>query len=535
MRAVMMGWGPGDAAGRIARAEAVLAGRFTFLAHEEHLEVPDWNARPASPLWTYNLHYFEYARDLAWARLLTGEQRFADRFAELAESWIADTSGGRGPGWEPYPMSVRLSFWLEALLLLGDALEAGVAERIRTSAYVQLCALEQRIEWHLLANHVQKNLHAILLGGLAFEDERAGRWRRDYGALLWRELFEQVLPDGAHFERSPSYHALALVDFLEALQLVEATGGRAPENVRPMLERMVAAYGCLSRDDGTPLLLNDSAIDAAPAPEAIRVRAQQTLGTQPSAPEGVWALRDAGYFGVRDAGAPSTLNARASSLVVDCGPIGPDYQPAHGHCDALSFLLDIGDIPIVVDSGLSGYDGNGLRAYERSTRAHNTVSVDGLDQSELWGTFRVARRVRAHGASIAREGDRTVFRGSATPFHDARRTHHRVISLGADSLEVTDTVDGNEVRAQSFLHLHPSVLVTLIDGVARARVGALEMDIEPLNCEGMTCESGVLDPAQGWYAERFGQAVPAPVLTMQARGGGGRSFGYILRWRSLPV
>src|SRR5262249_26234360 len=81
-------------------------------------------------------------------------------------------------------------------------------------------------------------------------------------------------------------------------------------------------------------------------------------------------------------------------MILDCGSIGPDYQPGHAHCDTLSYELAINGRRVIVDSGVFDYEPSSERAYARSTRAHNTVVVDGEDQSEIWGVFRVARRAK---------------------------------------------------------------------------------------------------------------------------------------------
>ena len=99
----------------------------------------------------------------------------------------------------------------------------------------------------------------------------------------------------------------------------------------------------------------------------------------------MFALRDAGYYGARGSG---------HYVVCDAAPIGPDYQPGHAHGDLLSFELSLAGRRVIVDAGVHGYDGDPLRAWCRSTRAHNTVEIDGEDQCEFWGTFRVARRAR---------------------------------------------------------------------------------------------------------------------------------------------
>ena len=116
-----------------------------------------------------------------------------------------------------------------------------------------------------------------------------------------------------------------------------------------------------------------------------------------------------GYFGYRHGG---------DSLIVDCGPVGPDYQPGHAHCDTLSYELHVGGVPIVVDSGTFDYEPGQFRHYLRSTAAHNTVRIDGQEQSEIWGQFRVARRARPVEAHLSDwAGGRLVFSGE----HDGYR------------------------------------------------------------------------------------------------------------------
>ena len=81
-----------------------------------------------------------------------------------------------------------------------------------------------------------------------------------------------------------------------------------------------------------------------------------------------------------------------SCLIFDCGPLGPDYQPGHGHCDVLSYELSLHGQRVVVDTGVSTYEPCAERLYERSTAAHNTLRVDGEEQAEVWASFRVGRR-----------------------------------------------------------------------------------------------------------------------------------------------
>jgi hypothetical protein len=91
----------------------------------------------------------------------------------------------------------------------------------------------------------------------------------------------------------------------------------------------------------------------------------------------------AGYWTQRSGWEPND-----SHLVFDCGGLGI-LAGGHAHADALSFTLFSHGRELLVDPGTFVYNGSPeWRGYFRSTRAHNTVVVDGLDQSEQAGTFR---------------------------------------------------------------------------------------------------------------------------------------------------
>jgi len=525
MAAALAAWGPGDAAARLARAEAVAEGRFTFVGHTETLAEPEWTRRRVSHLWSYHLHYFAYGVDLAWAWRLTGDARYPRRFRELAGGWMAACPAGKGDGWEPYPVSVRVVAWAQALLLFGDALDAPFRAAVLESLHAQAALLERRLELHVLANHLQKNLAALVTAGLLFRGRAAERWRTRGAARLWRELGEQVLGDGGHYERSPMYHLVAAGDFLETLGVLEAAGERVPEAARARVARMVEAMGALCRPDGSLHLFNDAANGEAPPLAHLAALGERLLGVRPLEARGAFALPETGYFGWADADA-------GERILIDCGPPGPEYQPGHAHCDMLSFELDLAGAPLVVDAGVSGYEGDPLREYARSTRAHNTVAIGGREQSEVWGTFRVARRAEVAGTPGHAETVPGTYRfeGGSRPYHDRHALHRRTVERSDEGWRVTDRVEGARgERLASWLHLHPDwAVVADAEGVT-ARRGELVVRIEPFGADAVRVASGEREPAQGWHSPRFGAALPAPAVEMRVNANDGRAFGYAVR------
>lgn len=526
LAAEVAAWGPGDAAERLTSARAVLAGEFTFLNHTERLDPPDWRRTYASELWTMNLHYFDYAADLAWAWRLTGDAGHLRRLEALVEGWMAGAlpaPGERGrEAWEAYSISKRVVNWTVALLLAGDALQAGTRGRMLSSLHAQADLLSRRVEHHIQANHLQANYKALLFAGLLLDGPAAERWlgMGERGSFL--ELRAQVLPDGTHFERSPHYHLLSLSDFLECAALLRATVRPLPQAAVDPLRRMARAAGVLCRPDGTVHLFNDSANGVAPPLEYVSARARAVVGEGITQPVGSVALPDAGYYAFVDA-------ARGERMVVDCGEPGPLHQPGHAHCDLLSYELDLAGRPVVVDSGVHGYLRDPLRAYVRSTRAHNTVAIDGREQSEVWSTYRMARRARLREARFDAS---PAFRlaGAYSPYHDPRAVHRRVVERQPDRWRIEDRVEGAAgKRLQGFIHLHPDFEARIDGDQVLATAGTVEVVVETFGADAVVIHRGATEPAQGWYSPEFGMALAAPVIELRVERNDGRAFGYTVR------
>jgi len=279
-------------------------------------------------------------------------------------------------------------------------------------------------------------------------------------------------------------------------------------------------------DGGIPLF-NDSALGVAPTLEALTQYAGRVTRYQPpTQAQGLHASsHDAsGYFVMRNGG---------DMLVVDCGELGPSYQPGHAHCDTLSFELTSDGRPLIVDSGVYDYEDSEMRRYVRSTRAHNTAMIDGCEQSELWGTFRVARRARPIHAKIERIGEsRARFSGSHDGFVrlPGRPVHARDIEYEAEgSWTVVDRFTGkDEHRVDTFVHLYPGLKARLVGRailVADAK-GEAVAEIEVLAAEEIVLE-------KGWYCPEFGKRLENVVIRLSSSGPLPQSLGYRIAKRSV--
>jgi uncharacterized heparinase superfamily protein len=201
-------------------------------------------------------------------------------------------------------------------------------------------------------------------------------------------------------------------------------------------------------------------------------------------------------------------------IMIDCGSIGPDYQPGHAHCDTLSYELAIDGRRVIVDSGVFDYEPSSERGYARSTRAHNTVVVDGEEQSEIWGVFRVARRAKPLRALFEKRADGSViFEGA----HDGyarlagKPIHKRHMSYdGQGSWVIKDMLEGRgSHRMESYIHIHPDFQA--VQSGASIRViepsGSTIAIIEALGPSDMRVE-------QGWYFPEFGLKLENHVIVI---------------------
>lgn len=416
--------------------------RFRFLNVEHDLAVIGWDDPKIAKLWRYNQHYFT---DLS----AVGAAARSDWHRALLDDWRANNSPGRGSGWEPYPLSLRIVNLIK-WALSGHVLSSELIE----SLAIQTRWLEKRIEWHLLANHLFVNGKALLFAGLFFAGPEADRWRRKGAAILSRELDEQILDDGGQFELSPMYHLLALDDVLDVINLIRwskthehvsllaAFEGKA----RPMQHWLRA----MCHPDGEIALFNDAAFAIAPPPAAMLAYADR-LGLGDSTPlQPVEWLRASGYI---------RLNSGDAVLIADAAEVGPTYQAGHAHADTLSFELSIGEQRVIVNGGTSVYGTDDERSRQRGTLAHSTVTVGGINSSDVWGGFRVGRRARPCDVRAGVDGG-SLYMAAA---HDGYRhlpdrpIHHRDWLLTHDSLRIEDRLSNKGQSAEARFHLHPGV------------------------------------------------------------------------------
>ena len=409
-------------------AEELMLNRVSLLHESEDFDWSSpWKFDNRTPLWNYNLHYFEYLFPLIHAWQKTKEPCYLDKIREMIGSWISANPRGVSPGWDAYPTSLRLVCWLSCYGYLEADLDDAFKQRMIASMAEQYDHLAVHLEKHLLGNHYFENLKTLVICAIFFRDER----------MLWaalkelkKQCAEQILPDGMHFELSPMYHKIILEDLLRtaaALRLADRQDKELEQYLQPMAD---VAYSLEEGLERIPLF-NDCGNNITKALDALLVTAGEKFGIKPQYKS---QLPDSGYY---------IFKAGHLKLIVDAGQPGPDYLPGHAHCDAMSFELFHKGQPILVNCGTYAYQCQ-ERNFFRSTGAHNTVSCNGTEQSQCWGNFRMAKRASVKVLSA----DPNEIRMELVDY--SKNTVRRTLRLDADGLTVIDMADGKKLT--SWLH-----------------------------------------------------------------------------------
>jgi uncharacterized heparinase superfamily protein len=449
-------------------------------------EHADWKQTAAPALWRFHLHYWD------WAWRLASEPDRADArawFAAMWRSWQGQIRAGRGDAWLPYPAALRAWSYcgLHRDLVAGGPIEDAFVASLSAHAGF----LRRHLETDVGGNHLIKNLKALAGLAVFFGDSLQLSHALD---RLTSQLAVQILPDGGHYERAPAYHCQVLADLIDVAELLRSAGQAPGPELEDAIGRMRQWLSWVLAADGRVPLLNDG------YPVGVELIAALRPPLPP--PDPLVVLPDTGL-----------VRAAAGNwrLLADVGAPCPEELPAHAHADTLSCLVQVGGVPLMVDTGTSTYAPGPVRSYERSTAAHNTLQVDGADSTEVWGAFRAARRARitdlatctAHGGMLTVEAAHDGYRQLR-----GQPIHRRRWLLTEAGLRVEDYVSGRGRHAiVARWHLAPGAGLRLAGAGAVVTTPAGEFRV-------IVSATGPITLAAetGQVAVGFARTVQAPML-----------------------
>jgi hypothetical protein len=500
----------------VARAEQACCGIYTSAGETLHVgEVPDWRSVDVhhDVEWWIEWSKFYIGLDLAHAYGELCAPRFLDTWIRLVSSWIEQMPPGSGP---TDAIGRRLQNWVYSWGAFArcDAFP-GLAAGFENALVESLQAQAIHLEGHLTAerNHRTLELYGLLVVGVALPELDEGRAERAWLALQ-DNLQQDVRADGVQREHSTHYHLVALRSFLAARENARRFGLSIP----PAYDERLAlacefAMHCIRPDGSIPALSDGDVADHSDTlalagrlldrNDFLFAGTRGHRGSPPAHAHGDFP--QGGYFVQRspwDAAAPHT----SRHLIFDCGAPG---DGGHGHYDLLGIDVWAGR-PLLVDPGRYTYaegDPN-WRRWFKSTAAHNTVTVDGLDQmpyrcGKPRGPLAVARLLRLAHAPLF-----DVVGGEAqSPCYDAIHRRH-VCFVAHDYWIVVDELRSETTHTYELrYHLSPEA-----DGSTR-------ISGDTVAAPGLTLlvHGGAIGIEPGWVSPSYGIKHAAPIVVCSVR------------------
>lgn len=516
----------------------------------------------AKHLWELNRHLETVT--LAQAYRLTGNPRYLDGLRVLITSWIEQCPPMKGANWcSSLELGIRLMNWHLAYLIIGgrDALTASPEGREFETRWLASIYRHMHFVMHHRSTHASSaNNH--LIGELVGVHVACCTWPRWPVAHRWleqtergleQEIRRQVHPDGVDREQTTWYQQfVASMLMLSALAAARAGRPMSTEYHR-RLRRMLAFLAALTDAGGRIPMIGDAddgiafMLEPRPGLEPFKallglgatvfgVSAWRELATgaedtakwlgeavrlpapdEPPMRRGASAVRfgDGGYtlFG-------RALGGRGEiRILFDSGPLGFPSIAGHGHADALSLLLTVHGREQLIDPGTYAYHSERRwRDYFRGTAAHNTVRVDGEDQSRIGGPFLWLRHAQTTLDTFERVpggmrvvGSHDGYMRLPDPVKHVREVRYLD---NETTLEITDRlICRGEHRIERFWHFGEQCAVRLTGRAAESADGDIRVRVEVEEEDSkLYLLVGSSEPIGGWVSRGFGVKTPAPTL-----------------------
>jgi hypothetical protein len=419
--------------------------------------------------------------------------------------WLAANRFPLGPHYlSAMECGLRLPVFFYALKVL-DNLSDSDLETILKGIYHHAWWIERNLSlFSSLGNHtVCEAMGLVFAGSVCREMEDGRRWLNTGIGLLAQELPHQVLDDGGPAEQAFGYHRFVLDIYWLAIDFLESNNLRCCDDFKARLLAGESFLSCFGDTAGIIPPVGDYDDGYAIAP-GLSPRRLIPAEQQPPCK----TFSKSGYTVVRGNG--------ESLLAFDHGPLGMAPLYNHGHADALSITLSIGDTAFLVDAGTYRYNGvPPFRRYFKGTKAHNTVVIDGLDQATQMTGFiweepfsgRLERAVET-AAGLLIEASHDGYSRLKEPV-----LHTRSIQCAPNGAWViTDLFKGTGQHTFELnFHFHPEIIMTEQEIGWLAERNGHRIRVELANGGFHLCR-GKEGPLMGWFSPAYNLKTPSPVL-----------------------
>jgi len=396
--------------------------------------------RDAKTVWEINR--LQFLVPLAVHARLTGDSRINKVVLGIIFSWMEGNRPYCGVNWiSGVELALRAISVAVALSIVGlDKIEHADLINIERFFAAHLFWLRRFPSLHSSENNhrIAELVGSLICTAVAPEIESEKNSRADLDQLMI-QLESQILQDGIGAEQSSTYAAFSIELALVAFFSLNVAPEQLPPSVRERLMAWVDHVRWISSPAGDVPMIGDCddgkvvGIEGSGRPRYVVSIAEcvgEYLNHSGILPSRRYVdLRDALFLPPKATSTPlskappigmktwktggySVWRERPSSpvvLVFDHGPLGYLSIAAHGHADALSVWLSVGNTPVIIDAGTYVYNSSPLwRERFRSSMIHNTLSVSGVSSSSTSGPFNWAAKAEVRLVSGSASKPREV-------------------------------------------------------------------------------------------------------------------------------
>ena len=456
--------------------------------------------------WIWEASRFAWAYALVRAYAATNDEKYAEKFWTLFESWCRQNPPNLGPNYAcGQECAIRLMAMCFALYGLGNSAGASGSvercEKLIVAILLHADRIDHNIDYAISTrtNHSLTEAVGLYTAGTLFpEYSLSRRWRQRGKAILVREVLKQIYPDGSYIQHSTNYHRLALQDILWAVRLGRLNDDSFPDEFIRRF-KLATDYLYQLQDDSGQVPnygSNDGALiiplnscdyrDFRPVIQACRyaLTGEKLFGpgrwdedllwlfgrgaaqrSPVSVPRVSSAFASGGYY---------TLRQHDSWAMIRCHT----YRDRPGQADMLHIDLWVRGVNILCDSGTYSYnDPQAMYRHFKSSFTHNCLVVDNIDQMTQATHFQWLDWVKAE-ALVHRTDEAMQVFIARMPYRK-RATHVRAVcALEHDIWIVIDDVLGSgEHEVQCHWQLPSSAEIELSDNLANIRIADLEYQL----------------------------------------------------------
>lgn len=551
--------------------------KFWPLINSSSIDIRDTqNISEVDYVWRVNRcqHLIDFAR----MSYIHDDSQLKELVVQQIDDWINANPYCMGVNWtSAMEMSIRCISWVIALsyLVQENNLPDDITQRICDSISLQMDYVYHHLSRYSSANnHLIVELTGLFTIGLLFKKEnQEQKWLQRGLNAIEIEVQRQIYPDGVNKEQSTHYHSLVLDCLLWIIVLAQREGIDLPEIIYKRAEAMceyiaaimdsngnVPAFG--DSDDGHVIWLMDLSKENNYRSQLVTGAVLFNRADFKSAAghfdeKSFWLLGSRGFRFFQEIEASSKIHEsqafadsgcyvlrsgqgeREKLLLFDCGSLGYPSTAAHGHADALGIWLSIGGHPMLIDPGTYSYLLHPeWRKYFRSTAAHNTVEINGSDQSEMGGPYIWIQQAKSscHAWHSSPSFDYVV--GSHDGYYKRFGMLHtrRILFIKPDYWYVEDILENtSRIDAQTLFHFAPGELSlnttetchsceynteNTQSGITILLTNRADRKVSIKRADGSNM--------QGWISPKYGRKIRGSVLTIDMKPAGSYRLSYLI-------